>query len=326
MRVVELAGAAHLVLADGVACLDPQSAMLEAIVEGWDRQQRSRFLRASTIEPRLRLVRRFVEFTGLYPWQWTPAELEAFTTSLVSGPRPLAHSTVRSYQVDLRMFCEFIVDPRYGWAAQCERRFGQAPAQIAHEWNTVTHLSEYEGRPGRRALTYDEVQSLFDAADDLVDQIRSRGRKGSLAALRDAVMLKTTYAFGLRRREVVMLDEADFRRNPRAPQYRQFGSVQTRFGKASRGGPPKRRTVLTVPEMDWIVDVLDDWQMRARPLLSPSSLAAFFVTERRSRASGRQLDQAFTRAPAHAGLPEELDLHCLRHAYVTHLVEFGYPP
>jgi hypothetical protein len=56
---------------------------------------------------------------------------------------------------------------------------------------------------------------LFDAADGLVEQIRSRGRKGSLAALRDAVVLKTTYAYGLRRRETVMLDEADCRRNPR---------------------------------------------------------------------------------------------------------------
>jgi site-specific recombinase XerD len=163
---------------------------------------------------------------------------------------------VRSYQVTLRLFCEFITDGRYGWAAECERRFGQPPAQIAHEWNTVAHVVEHEGRPGRRALTYDEVQALFDAADGLVEQIRARGRKGALAALRDAVMLKTTYAYGLRRREAAMLDDADCRRNPRAAQYRRFGSIHVRYGKASRGSPPKRRTVLTVPEMDWIVDVL----------------------------------------------------------------------
>jgi integrase len=271
VRVVDLAGAAHLVLADGVAYLDRQTAVFEAMLEGWDRQQRSRFLRASTVKPRLDLVRRFVTFTGLYPWQWTPAELEAFTSSLVSGARPLAHSTVRSYQVTLRLFCEFITDGRYSWAAECERRFGQLPAQIAHEWNTVAHVVEHEGRPGRRALTYDEVQALFDAADGLVEQIRARGRKGALAALRDAVMLKTTYAYSLRRRETVMLDDADCRRNPRATQYRRFGSVHVRYGKASRGSPPKRRTVLTVPEMDWIVDVLDDWVQHGRRLLNPGA-------------------------------------------------------
>jgi hypothetical protein len=37
------------------------------------------------------------------------------------------------------------------------------PAQIRHEWNTAAHVSDYEGDPRRRPLTYDEVQALFDA-------------------------------------------------------------------------------------------------------------------------------------------------------------------
>jgi hypothetical protein len=45
------------------------------------------------------------------------------------------------------------------------------------------------------------VQRLFDAADDLVDVVRARRRKGLLAAHRDAAILKTVYAYGLRRRE-----------------------------------------------------------------------------------------------------------------------------
>ncbi|MGW4380968.1 tyrosine-type recombinase/integrase [Kitasatospora sp. NPDC004531] len=39
----------------------------------------------------------------------------------------------------------------------------------------------------------------------------------------------------------------------------------------------------------------------------------------------RRLDEAFETARRLAGLPDELDLHCLRHSYVTHLVEFDYP-
>jgi integrase len=123
-----------------------------------------------------------------------------------------------------------------------------------------------------------------------------------------------------------MLDDADCRRNPRAAQYRRFGSVQVRYGKASRGSPPKRRTVLTVPEMDWVVDVLDDWVQHGRRLLNPGGHPALFITERRTRVSVRHLDEAFTRAARDAELPDELDLHCLRHSYVTHLLEFGYPP
>ena len=65
-------------LAPNVAHLDPQSAVFEAMLEGWARQQRSRFLNErDTIGPRLRAVRRLAVFSGLYPWQWSPAEGEA---------------------------------------------------------------------------------------------------------------------------------------------------------------------------------------------------------------------------------------------------------
>jgi site-specific recombinase XerD len=325
-RQAELDGAAHLVLAPGVRHLDEGSAVFKAMLEGWERQQRSRYLQSETIGHRTRMVSRFAEFTGQYPWQWGPGEVEAFISSLVSGSKPLSHSTVRGYQAALHLFCGFITDARYGWVNECESRFGEAPVQVCHEWNTVAHVSEYEGRPGRRALTYDEVQVLFDAADGRVEQIRERGRKGAIAAMRDSAILKTVYAYGLRRREAAMLDLADFRASSRAAQYGRFGSVQVRYGKASRGGAPKRRTVLTVPEFDWVTGVLAQWADEVRPRLSPGSHPAVWVTERRGRVSVNYLDAMFARVREEAGLPQEADLHSLRHSYVTHLLEFGYPP
>ena len=325
-RVADLAGAAHLVLDGGVRFLHPEPAVFDAMIEGWRRQQQSRYLREPTIAARISVVRRLAGFSDQYPWQWTAQELEAFSAQVASGPDKVAFSTLRGYQNAIRLFCEYLTDVRYGWAHECAVRFGQAPVQIAHEWNTAAHVGEYEGDPRRRALTYDEVQALFDAADGRVEAIRGRGRKGSLAALRDAVLLKTVYAFGLRRREAVMLDLADFRRNSRAGHLGVFGSAQVRYGKASCGGPPKRRTVLTVPEMDWIVDTLADWRDAVRPLLAPGAHPALFVTERRGRMQLRHANDAFNRAAADAALPATLDLHCLRHSYVTHLLEFGYPP
>lgn len=295
---------------------------------GWVRQQRARFLNEEgTIRPRVAMVRRLVEFTNQYPWQWRPSDAEAFITHLRSSNRakPIAMSTGRSYETTLALFMGFITDGRYGWVAECQNRFGQVPQQIFHEDNRVAHVAEYEGRPGRRPLTYDEVQALFDAVDGRAEATRSRGRKGALTAMRDAAMLKTVYAFGLRRNETRMLDLADLRRAQKRPQYGQFGALFVRYGKASKGSPPKRRTVLTVREFDWIVDILDGWVSEIRPAFSPGKLAALFVTERSGRMSLRGLNKAFEQARDLAGLPPELDLHALRHSYVTHLVEFDYP-
>ncbi|BDX33339.1 hypothetical protein TUM20985_38860 [Mycobacterium antarcticum] len=321
----DLPGSAALSLVSKVASLDPEAATVRAMLAGWSDQQRARVCLPPTILARASVVRRFGDFTGTHPWEWTAEDADAFFSSLVSGSKPKAVSTVRGYQNALRLFCDFITDRRYGWAALCEERFGQLPAQILHDWNTVTHVNEFEGTAGRRPLTYDEVQELFDAADGLVEQARHRHRKGSLSALRDAAMLKVVYAFGLRRQEVVGLDVVDFRSNPKVPAYGKYGGLFVRHGKGSHGAAPKRRTVLTVPEMDWIVEVLEHYIDEVRPCFRPVRLPGLWITERHGRLSKRSANEAFTAARDAAELPKELDLHSLRHSYVTHLTEFDYP-
>jgi integrase len=191
-----------------------------------------------------------------YPWQWQCADVEAFIDSCRNKATPIVVSTARLYETTLRMFLDYLTDARYGWPAECMARFGITPSQVLHEWNTVVHVSEYEGDPRRRPLTYDEVQAMFDAADGHVDAIRTRHRKGGLAAMRDAALLRTIYAFGLRRQEAWGLDLSDLRHNPKMAAFGRFGALFVRWGKSSRGSRPKRRTVLTVPEMDWIVPIL----------------------------------------------------------------------
>ncbi|WP_308436881.1 site-specific integrase [Streptomyces omiyaensis] len=268
-----LPGAIRLVRAANVAALDPEAAMFTAMLTEWEQQQRSRLLTKKTITDRLSLVCRFAEFTGTsYPWDRTPEDVEAyFATRLSRGE--LVWSTVRGQQGDLEMFCAFMTGSRYGWAAACSDEFGRFPVQVCHDWNTAAHVAEYEGRPGRRALTFDELQTFFDAADDRVEETRRKRRKGVLAAWRDAIPLKQVYAYGTRRRETAMLDLADLRRNPRAPQYGRVGgwvgAVEVWYGKASRGSPPKRRTVSTVPEIEWIVPLIEKWAAEVRPGFSP---------------------------------------------------------
>jgi hypothetical protein len=57
-------------------------------------------------------VRRLVAFTNEYPWAWTPAEVEAWTSEMVG--RGLTHSTIRNYQQSVALFLGYVVDARYG--------------------------------------------------------------------------------------------------------------------------------------------------------------------------------------------------------------------
>jgi integrase/recombinase XerC len=150
-------------------------------------------------------------------------------------------------------------------------------------------------------------------------------RKGWLAAFRDATLLKVVYGWGLRCREAAMLDVADFTPNPAAPELGRFGVCQVRFGKAMRGSPPRRRAVASV--MPWAVEVLAQYVEEVRPLHGePAAGPALWLTERGQRISPRRIDDRFAVWRAAAGLPAELSLHCLRHSYVSHLVEDGADP
>jgi integrase/recombinase XerC len=197
-------GGLALVAADGDAPFSPGPALFGEMLAGWRRQQQARSLTGPLIEGRVRLVRRFREFTGAWPWQWTPAQVEEW---IAAGG--WAHSTIRSYEGALAAFLDYACDPRYGWASECEQRMGVRPVQVCHEGNTAVHVAEYEGRPERRPLTRGELQAFLDAADDHVERASSSRRKGWLAAFRDATLFKVTYGWGLRRREAVTLDVPD---------------------------------------------------------------------------------------------------------------------
>jgi site-specific recombinase XerD len=195
--------------------------------------------------------------------------------------------------------------------------------QVCTESKSALHAAEYEGSPRRRPFTREELQALFDHADAQVGNAVSGGRKGAVAAFRDAVVLKVVYAWGLRRREAVMLDVVDWHPNPAAVQLGRFGALHVRYGKAMRGSPPRRRTVLSV--LPWAVEAVSQYLESVRPLLAGPKDAAMCPTERGSRLSGRALNDRMAAYRAAVGLPEELDLHALRHSYVTQLIEDGFP-
>ena len=147
------------------------------------------------------------------------------------------------------------------------------------------------------------MQSLFDAADDFVDAEYAKGSKRWLPALRDSTALKVAYAYGLRRRELTKLEYVDFGPNPKVPAYRNFGAVQVRWAKGMRGSGPRRRTVLTTPEFDWVVDLLQHWLSPAGRELFPTAdrSRCLWPSERAGAASLRTFERAFARARERVG-------------------------
>jgi integrase len=206
----------------------------------------------------------------------------------------------------VRQFKEYVTDPRYAWIDECVRRFGTGPVQICDEWNTTEHSTEFEGRPGRRPLTFDEVQALFDYADSRCESIKTARKKGSLSAFRDSVIYKVAYAYGLRRREVCRIELADFHANPAVKRYGRYGSVQVRYGKGVKGSAPRRRIVLTVPEFDWVLDVIQQYIEEIRPQFNPGRHPGLFVTEPLGFMHPIKVGARFNDLVAGAGLPSDL--------------------
>lgn len=291
------------------------------MLDGWRNQQLARNLAFATIEQRERVIRRFIDEIGELPWNWTAPMVDEW----LGEQRSLQHlkqSTIRGKAVALRLFCGYLVDPGYGWGEECWARFQTHPVQVCHSWNTAAHVQDREASPEHRAFRPEELQRFFDVADDLVDRPQRLRRKGALSAFREATLFKVAYAWGLRRREVRMLDITDFGANPRAPEFGRRGVLYVRHGKAMRGSPPKQRSVLTV--FAWAVECLEDYLRTVRPALGDPRQGTLWPTERGGRVGDSRINEHFKIVLRTAELPETLTFHSLRRSYTTHLIEDGF--
>ena len=320
--MARLAGSASLVLVDGATPLRPEPALFDAMIEGWCRQHSARRLSPTITRQRVRVVQRFRAFTGAWPWEWTAAQADAWVSQ-----GAWAHSTVRNYQGSLALVPCLYLRPSLRLARSMPEAGGRRTVQQdpRRAGTAPPHVADYEGRPGRRPFTRAELQALFDTADAAVEEAAGSPRKGWLAAFRDATLIKVTYGWGLRCREAAMLDVADFGPNPAAAELGRYGICHVRFGKAMRGSPPRRRAVASV--MPWAVEALAQYVGEVRPLHGQAARGpALWLTERGGRISSRRIDERFAQWRRRAGLPAELSVHCLRHSYISHLVEDGADP
>lgn len=314
-------GALARVFGVGVRPLHLERAVFEAMLSAWRSQQSARYLKAQTMRANETGVRRFAEHVGCWPWEWRASHVDEYFEDLLARPERLARSTLRGYQLRLKVFSEFACDRRYPWVVICEREFGRGPGRLFDE-NPVKHLDEFEGDPRRRPLTVDELEAFFAACEQRIELSRRTGRKGALQAWRDQALFKVKFGWGLRRAEVAMLDVVDFRPHAKLPEFGAYGQLHVRWGKAKRGGGPQRRTVLTV--FDWAPDVVEQYLTDIRPAFGHPDHPAMFLTERGTRISVQYVSERFAEIRNEAGLDSMLTPHCLRHSYVTHLAELGW--
>ncbi|QDE34838.1 site-specific integrase [Microbacterium foliorum] len=303
-----------------VSAADPDEFLSE-VLNGWKRQQLAQNFSLETAKRRTRSVMRMASFVGKHPWQWLPADADDFFSHL-RGVENLSHNTVRAYQTDVKLFLEFAGSPAYDWNERCGQLFGTVISQVITEYNRSTHSDE-TGEATKRPFSTRELQDFFDLADLEPERILNSGRKGALAAWRDAVMFKTIYAWGLRFNEARHLIPADFAHHIRTPAFGEWGLLRVRHGKAKKGSAPKQRTVLTV--FDWSVDVLDHWSRVGLPRFGGHRASPLFPTD-----NGTMVDNAALRRKFHGlldelGFPAGLDIHSLRRSYATNLqTELGF--
>ncbi len=264
---------------------------------------------------------RLADFSGKYPWEWAPVDADELFDHL-RGVENLALSTVRAYQTDIKLFCEYATNPEYPWNENCGRLFGTTFSQVITEFNKARHVQDADMGPEKRAFTLEELQAFFDLADLEVERIINSGRKGALAAWRDAVAFKTAYGWGLRRDELRHLGLVDFSRNVKAPYFGDYGILRVRFGKSQKGSPKKQRSVLTL--LDWAAEAVDDWVKRGLPRYG-QPVSDLFPTGRGGLVPEKNLRDRMRGFLDELGFPPGLDLHSLRRSYVTHMqTEYGY--
>ena len=64
-------------------------------------------------------VGRLLAHAGAWPWEWRAEHPEQWIEDLALAPPRLHVSTLRNYQIAIRLFCDYLLDRRYPWTAIC---------------------------------------------------------------------------------------------------------------------------------------------------------------------------------------------------------------
>lgn len=238
----------------------------------------------------------------------------------------LSQNTIESYYRDLVRFTAYLKSRKVNRIEAVDtarvlkhiialRNDGLSPKSRARHlvslrgfFKYLLHMNEIDSDPTRTidlpkttlklpdVLTVDEVQRLLNAPD----LSRPTG-------LRNAAMLETIYAAGLRVSELIHLKMGNF-------------NLEAGFVRVMGKGAKER----IVPIGSHARDRIDDYASTARTLLLKSRVSEYLFVARAGKPMTRQgfwkLLKNYARS---CGLIKEITPHSLRHSFASHLLEGG---
>lgn len=197
----------------------------------------------STVAADRSVLFEFIRFLGRPVWMARPSDADRFLA--VQRRSGLARLTVQHKAWALAHFFEFLL-VRY--EGDIHRLTGVVVEQVIDEFNRPAR-ADYGSL--RVPPSSDEVERLFAMWRQWLPQARK-----FLPAARDYLAASLWRRVGLRITETCMLDIRDWRRD-----LGEYGCLDVRFGKGSRGRGAKTRLV---PAINSVGELLDWWMVEVR--------------------------------------------------------------
>lgn len=220
---------------------------------------------------------------------YSPRTIDAYLAGLIKLVRHFHRSPDQLSVDDLRTFQLHLIEQRVSWSVfnqvTCALRFFYAHVLLKPEFVPFVVYGRKTRQRLPVILSPDEVRRLLEA----------------VAQPRHRLMLRTSYAGGLRISEVLHLRVADI-----------DSARMLLWVRAGKGGKDRG-----VPLSPTLLGELRDWWRRHRPT------EWMFANDQGQPYHPAGLQRACTAAARRAGLTKAPTVHTLRHCYATHLLEAG---
>jgi site-specific recombinase XerD len=282
-----------------------------------------------TVADQIAVVKRLVEDTNCYPWDWSLSVWDEWNIGLVDQNQ-IRSSTQRKYQSAIRDFYDYLCR-REAFVLEVRKEFGVELSPFLDDDDVLDHIFMRDEHDPRAFFTREQISRFFASIREKIEReatyptVDGRPRRTLLVLQRDLAMFSVARITGLRAASILALNTWSFGPNPRVPEMGDFGALVT-IGKGSRGSGPK---TVTQPIDDLRFRGILEWYLtEVRPSFLRTTRPnehALFLSERGGRLSYQMMWKRFHEHLLTAQLENMgLVIHSFRHSKATLCGEAGY--